>query len=79
MTAIGVLHAFTSTLDALCLNRRSTSNVSTAAADTSESATPAVEMACLRCGETVKATFPPDEGEGLAFECTCCGGVARWV
>lgn len=39
-----------------------------------------IEMHCLRCGNAVKATCPPDEeGEGLAFQCTHCGGVARWV
>ncbi|HEY7118298.1 MAG TPA: hypothetical protein VH475_17045 [Tepidisphaeraceae bacterium] len=73
MTATGMLHAVTTRFDALCHGR-------VASVPHPPAPTPAaVDMTCPRCGDHVKATFPPDEGEELAFECGRCGIVAYWV
>jgi hypothetical protein len=82
MTAIGVLHRMTATLDALMHGRFSASgeDAPAPARTASYPPSPAIEMTCLRCGVAVKATFPADdEREDVAFECHGCGTVARWV
>src|SRR5437764_2166650 len=80
MTATGVLHIMTATIDALVHGRFSNVPALPAAAKpATPTPSPAIEMSCLRCGIAVKATFPADDArEDFAFECHGCGTVARW-
>jgi hypothetical protein len=79
MTATGVFHALTATIDALRHGRFSAAPPSPVPAQVYTA--PLIEMACPRCGHSVKATVPPDEDEAqdLAFQCTGCGVAACWI
>ena len=79
MTASAVLNALSSTIDALRLGRLTV--ITPAPAAPRRAPAPLIEMACPRCGHSVKATIPPDDepGQNLAFNCTGCGVAASWV